>query len=140
MPFFQFGLGLLSSKACDPGASCTGNEIAAGLQAHYHFAPQEKADPWAGLGVGYEWANFSQSGSTSSNGDVTFKGFQFVNLQVGVDFPISSGFRLAPFVQLAIGQYSRGTVTSGGQSGSGDIANTALHELLTFGVRGAINL
>lgn len=139
--FFQFGLGLLSSKACDAGASCSGNDLVAGVQAHYHFAPQEKADPWAGLGVGYEWANFSQSGNNgSSNGELTFRGFQFVNIQAGVDFPISSGFRLAPFVQLAIGQYSTGTVSSGGQTGSGDITNTALHELLTFGVRGSINL
>ena len=64
--FFQFALGI--AKDCGAGLSCSGNDLTVGLEAHYHFAPQEKADPWAGVGVGYEWLPISISQGGSSLG------------------------------------------------------------------------
>ena len=134
--FGQYGFAIV--KDCG-ATSCSAANISVGVQAHYHFAPVDSVDPWVGLGIGYEWLplTFSQNGASQ---DVTYKGFQFINAQFGVDFPVTSAFRLAPYVSLALGQYSTGSASGALANGSGDITNTSLHEFLTFGFRGSFNL
>lgn len=134
--FGQYAFGI--AKNCD-GAACSLSDFTAGIQAHYHFAPQEALDPWVGLGVGYEWLPLSVTTGSFSQ-DATYRGFQFVNLQFGVDFPVTSTFKLAPYASFALGQYSSGSTSGSAGSGSGDVTNTALHEFLTFGFRGSFNL
>jgi hypothetical protein len=69
------------------------------------------------------------------------QGFEFANLQVGLDFRLGSVFRLGPFASFSLGQYSNGSVSdpTGGEA-SGSIDHKTLHEWLTLGVHAAFYL
>jgi hypothetical protein len=128
----EYALGLVKSSAhtCMGGLySCSGSDLLIGVEGLYHFKPKTRLDPWAGVGTGYEWLG--------SLDGTWVKGFQFINLHVGIDFPVASGFFVAPFLTFAVGKYSKI-----GDFGSrdADISNTSLHELLTIGLRGSFNL
>jgi hypothetical protein len=71
----------------------------------------------------------------------TGKGFEFINLHGGLDFNLSPGFGLGPFLSFSVGQYSStSTSCSGSCTGltaeSGDVADKAVHQWLLLGVRG----
>jgi hypothetical protein len=91
-------------------ASCNGYFLGFGGEAHYHFAPIKGLDPWVGVGGGYE---------TASMDGGSFSGFEFGNVQAGLDYKPGFG----PFLGGSIDQYSVG--------GSNTTA-----EWVTFGVRG----
>jgi outer membrane protein len=128
------------------GASCSGNDIQAGVDLQYHF-PRASYDPWVGVGVGYEWLNTSLSASGQSGG-IQIAGWQFLNLQVGCDLKVGSNVSVGPFAMLSVGVYDYAS-TSGAlppavlgqeydiREGHG---YEALHEWLTFGVRGAYDI
>lgn len=129
---------------CDAtNADCSAHDIRLGIQAHYHFQPRQGLDPWIGLGFGYEWFGVSAEGGNTEF-STGAHGFEFINLQAGLDLRASQNFYVGPFLTLSIGQFSKATVDceSGlcgtGQFGaSGDIENTAVHEWLMLGLRGA---
>lgn len=145
--FFQYGITMLNTGNGSPlqgcstsGVSCSGNDMMFGVQFHYHFMPDQTIDPWAGIGVGYEIASISESAQGVSAGE-SFNGFQFVNLQVGGDYKVMPNLGVGPFVMFSLGEYS-GCSLSGGLGGGGSctIQNTAMHEWLTFGIRGAYDI
>jgi len=130
--FFQFGIGFAPSNCND----CTLNDLRFGINIHYHLMPSETFDPWIGIGGGYEITNFSQ-GPASGN----FKGFEFGNAQLGLDFKVAPTFSVGPFVAFTIAQYSDASVSIPGFPSQGtSITNKAIHEWLAFGLRGAFNL
>jgi hypothetical protein len=146
--YFQYGIAFINnSKAgagqagCSAnGVSCSGSDMMFGVQAHYHFMPDATFDPWAGIGVGYEIANFNIS-EAGTSGNASFSGFQFVNIQAGGDYKAMPNLGIGPFVMFSLGQY--GSCSYGGAFGSlGNctIQQTAMHEWLTFGVRGAYDI
>lgn len=138
--FFQFGIGLLpSNSGCTGGVSCSENDLRFGLNIHYHFLPAESLDPWVGVGAGYEILNIkvSQGGSNLST---SLRGFEFGNLQLGLDFKLGPTFAIGPFAAFTIAQYSEGSATVGGTTQSASIDNKKIHEWLVFGLRGVFNL
>ena len=70
---------------------------------------------------------------------LTAHGFEFLNLQAGLDFAPAPQVGIGPFVAFSLGQYSR---TKGETSDptlivdDGEIENKALHQWLFLGVRG----
>jgi hypothetical protein len=139
--YFQYGFGI-SGDSCN---ECSVHNMRLGGQVHYHFMPWEAVDPWIGAGIGYEWLSVSASQSFTFAGvtqsieaSSTVHGFEFVNLQGGVDFLPSEGttFGLGPFVALSIAKYSNGSAEVNGEKTSGDVQNASVHEWLTLGVRG----
>jgi hypothetical protein len=72
----------------------------------------------------------------------TGKGFEFINLQGGLDFKVAPGLALGPFLSFSIGQYSSASVSCSGNacggfaSASDDIDEKAPHQWLLLGVRG----
>jgi len=128
-------------QASSVGISCSANDIRFGIQFQYHPASGGKVDPWLGVGAGYEWLNISISGA-GQDGATTAKGFEFFNLQAGLDYKALPNVGVGPFVSFSLGQY--GSTSNSGSvariSSGGDIPNPALHEWLTFGVRGAFTL
>jgi outer membrane protein W len=128
-------------QASSFGLSCSARDIRFGLQFQFHPVHDAKVDPWLGVGVGYEWLTVSISGA-GQDGSTTGKGFEFANLQAGLDYKALPNFGVGPFVSFSLGQYD--SVSNSGSlaeaSSGGDIANPALHEWLTFGVRGAFRL
>jgi hypothetical protein len=142
--FLQFGVIFPANNqttGCGQnGQSCGGNDVLAGVDFHYHFLPKTSFDPWAGVGVAYEWLNTSSSsGGQSSGGQLA--GWQYVNFQLGGDYKIAPNIGIGPFVMLSLGQYDSYSFSgSQGASTSGDVPSKALHEWLTFGVRGTYDI
>jgi hypothetical protein len=127
--------GFASIKNCPSGVSCSAHDLRIGIQGQFHIMPTGSADPWLGLGVGYE----SLGGSVSAGGlsaDFSATGFEFANLQGGADFKIADAFAVGPFLSFSLGQYS--SQSANGTSSS--IDKKAMHEWLTFGVKGTFGL
>jgi len=127
---------------CPDGADCSASDIRFGLQGQYHLSPAESMDPWLGVGIGYEMAKSKTSGGGQ---EVVNKisGFEFLNLQGGLDFQASEGLGVGPFLSLSVGQYSKYKKEApeilGGNS-DGDIEDKGIHEWLLIGVRGSFQL
>jgi len=139
--YFQYGFGIpgdLADGCGESGVSCSLPVVRLGAQVHYHVQPFEVVDPWLGLGFGYEWATLSATEANTS-GSLGVSGFEFVNLQAGIAFGLGEKkkFALGPFVALSLAQYS--TISCGGVLAGrcpDEVDEKALHEWLTFGVRG----
>jgi hypothetical protein len=153
--YVMYGIGFVGdeiSNNCDnaddvPGvnASCSARDVRLGVQAQFHFLPKKKLDPWLGVGLGYEWLTIGEDisgGGREADFSATGKGFEFINLQGGLDFKVTPGLALGPFLSFSIGQYgSTSTSCSGnGCAGvateSGDIDDKAAHQWLLLGVKG----
>lgn len=152
--YVMYGFGLIgddSQAFCDrleasgTDASCHTSDVRVGAQVHYHIAPRQQTDPWIGAGLGYEWLSFgldASSGGSSLEISSTVKGFEFVNLQGGVDFRAAKGLGIGPFLSFTLAQFdSRSSSCSGACTDitfmNGDIPNKALHQWLLLGVRGS---
>jgi outer membrane protein W len=137
--FGSYAFGFTSSQLQDvcrgQGIDCTTHDTRLGIEGFFHLMPGNQVDPWFGIGVGYEWATFTGSASGAS-ADATFKGFEFVNLQLGADWLVAKDFGIGPFVQVTFGEYS--TLEAGGTST--DITSKSMHEWIQLGVRGTFNL
>jgi len=124
----------------DAASARSANDVRVGFETLWHFAPDEAVDPWAGLGVGYEWLNLSVTGASGAAVSARFRGFEWVNVQLGVDFRLGRSWRLGPFLQARIGQYDSGDIgfinSQGTQaSGAGDLPSKAAHAWIDVGVR-----
>jgi hypothetical protein len=127
-------------SAFDTANTRSANDVRVGFEALWHFAPDGAVDPWAGLGVGYEWLNLSVSGPSGGSVSATFRGFEWVNVQLGLDFRLGRYFRLGPFLQARVGQYDSGSLgIVNGQgvetSASADLPSKAAHAWIDVGVR-----
>jgi len=49
-------------KDCPAGSSRSASDVRLGVNFLYHLVPGAPFDPWAGIGVGYEWLHASQDG------------------------------------------------------------------------------
>jgi hypothetical protein len=155
--YFQYGLGLLGSDfddTCeeaeenaeaadrDIDVDCQIRDIRLGLQLQYHFGQPRKPDPWIGIGAGYEWLTFGISGEDEDEDisvDVDARGFEFLNLQGGIDFPLGDAVGLGPFVAFTVARYDTATIDCSGDCGdieddSEEIDDKALHHWLMLGV------
>jgi len=133
----QVGFALV--KNCPSGVSCSSKNWRFGANVHYHIQPTSKIDPWLGLGFGYEIFTLDAS-SGGQSVSATGKGWEFANLQAGVDFWVSDRAYLGPFVGFSFDEIT---------SESGDILgmhvdtsdfDKSLHEWLFLGVRGRFDL
>ena len=106
-----------------------------GVQGTYTLATTGSIVPWFGAGIGYEW-------NTIDDGfdEATFKGWEYLNLQAGGDFRVGPQLWVGPYVMFSIGQYS--DVENEGVSGNFDeeIADKAMHQWLSVGLRGKFDL
>jgi phage-related tail fiber protein len=138
--YFQYGIGFTGgqlSTACSNGVSCSVNVLQYGIQAHYHFMPDNTIDPWAGLGIGLENSNVSLSQGGASVSE-SASGWDFAILQVGADYRgLMDGLGLGAFLMFGFGEYNSISNPTGGST---SIPNQALHEWLTFGVRGVYDI
>jgi outer membrane protein W len=141
--FVQYGFAFIPNNAStgcgQSGVSCSGHDVMFGVDAHYHIMPDAPFDPWVGLGFGYEILTFNLS-QGSQSADVSASGWQLVNFQLGGDYHVMPNFGVGPFVALSLGQYSSASRSIGGTSTSNDIANKAMHEWLTFGLRAVYDI
>lgn len=159
--YFSYGFGVFGSElgdACDAvqaegdslgiDVSCHAQDTRLGLELLYHFAApkEQRIDPWFGGGAGYEWLGWGyglSAGSQRADLSAMYRGFEFVNLQLGVDFPLSETAAIGPFAAVSIAQYATASASCSGTCGntqnvSDDIGGKSLHEWLFFGVRATL--
>ena len=118
----------------------SGSDVHLGIQAQVHPLLSGLADPWFGLGVGYEILSTSAElmGYTAT---AKVKGPEFANLQAGLDFRVWSTLGIGPYASFSLGQYTTQSGSAPGQgSQSGSINNKAMHEWLTIGAHASISL
>jgi hypothetical protein len=135
--YFQFGIVIVEeadapgSAGCPEGSDCSANDIRLGAELFYNFAPNAATRPWLGVGAGYEFFNGSVDDASTS-----LRGFEYLNLQFGLDFPISESGTIGPFVAFTLGRFDTASSDSALRSGSESIPNPANHEWLFLGIRG----
>ena len=122
------------SQCSAAGVSCSNSALRLGAEAHFHPLGRAPIDPWVGLGFGFEWITTKLTSGTDS-ATVTLQGWDFLQVEGGVDFALGSMFRLGPFVAFTLGQDDKISLSSGGQSVSQDITDKALHYFFTVGAR-----
>jgi len=129
---YAFGLlGDTYKNQCSAnGLSCSNYGVQVGGQLQYHPLGRVQVDPWVGIGFGYEWVTTKISGGGQST-SVTLHGWDFLQLQVGVDFALGSLVRLGPFAGFIMGQYDK--IDSA--YGSIDISDKALHYWFSVGLK-----
>lgn len=138
----QYAFASVADKVCTSGADCSGSSMRFGVQGQYHILPAEKINPWVGLGIGYEMSSIKASGG-GGEATIGMKGMEYVNIQGGADFKLNPAVGIGPFLSFSLGKYGSSKITATGMPDqSQDIPSdqTAMHEWLTLGVRGAFNL
>src|SRR5262249_18699294 len=127
------------------GASCSGKLARIGVDARYRFLPRKSFGPWAGLGFGYEGLSHKIAGSVVGDFSRSVSGLELLNLQVGADIKAGPGVNIGPFLSYSLGKYDYASETTAPPGGrettkSDNLANTAMHEWLVFGVYGTYEL
>ena len=65
----------------------------AGVQANYHFMPEQEWDPWVGLGAGWRGQWVSKGVGTDIR-----HGIELARVQVGLDYRVSPEFSVSPYL------------------------------------------
>lgn len=143
--YFQYGPATVSDQAFDaacsePGTTCDSGRLKRlGAQITYHFQALKPFTPWIGYGAGYEWSSFDESDPTGS-GTLTFKGWEFANVQLGGDYAVAPRWFLGPYVSMSWGRFDELEASSQGMSASIEIPEKAIHSWLQVGLRGRFDL
>jgi hypothetical protein len=130
---------------CPSGTDECGDGIfRLGISGAYHARPGKGIDPWFGVGAGITTLGFSERLYDGSRRNVTYVGFDLLNLQAGLDFTLGRVFSLGPYISFNNGVYTNvGTETRGETYGrtrdSDRLASPTLHTWTTLGVRGRFN-
>ncbi len=120
---------------CITGFTCSGTDTRVGLMAAYHLLPTRTIDPYVGLGVGYEILHTSRS-IDSFTTDITARGFELFDLELGADIRPGGGWRFGPVISGSLGRFTSVAVNG---TDTTDFEKT-LHVWALAGVRGAFDL
>lgn len=123
---YAFGI----TKNCPSGVSCSASSTRLGVQGIYLFDASPTTRPWVGLGLGYEWLEM-KVGTGGFTASVKPAGFEFLNLQGGVDFLVSPRFWLGPYALVTIAQYS--------DLPTGVTASKSTHEWIVLGAKASFD-
>ena len=118
--FVAYGIGVDKNF---PGTS--GHDVRFGIQAQLNTSLEEPLSAWAGLGLGYEVLE------VSSPGPMTAYGWEYFNVQAGVDVSTGTAIRVGPFVAFTVGEFLRETFSGGPTFPLGD----QLHLSAILGLR-----
>lgn len=147
--YFGYGFAFASSKVCDQfgplptGVSCSASGASVmryGIQGAYRFI-MPGMTPWLGLGIGMEQAKLDVKASgfgASQTSKFEVSGWEYLNLQGGVDWDLSPGFKVGPFARVSIAKYD--TAKLDGTKQDLPSSDQSIHEWLTIGVKGTFDL
>jgi hypothetical protein len=129
--------GTLDSVCSTPGVTCATATVRVGIEAIAYINAGEKVSPWVGYGIGFE---SSAIGISAPNGDssVAASGPEFARFMGGVDFRLTKGFGIGPFVDFSIGEYTHLQTDTPNTTASGSLESKSVHEWLALGVRGVL--
>jgi hypothetical protein len=127
--------GIVVPAACPGEMLCSGSNTRFGVMVGVHVLPSAVLDPWIGVGVGYEILSVTRSVG-SSRLDLTARGVELLDLELGVDLRPAARVRIGPVLSTSLGRYTsvvlNGTTTRD--------FNTVLHGWAMIGLRGAYDL
>lgn len=142
----QYAFALVPTNVCN-GLDCSASDIRFGLDAHWHFMPERKIDPWVGVGVGYEILSLRASQTVQNvtgTANTTLRGFELASLHAGADFKPMPAFGLGPVVTASFAQYNvyDFSVDAAGksQSQSSSDFSKGFHGWITLGLRGEFDV
>ena len=95
--YFQYNPAMIASRLCANGMSCSGYDMRVGAEAVYGFLPEGFLNPWVSVGTGWQWTHFSIA-TAADSAAFTYSGWEFFNVQVGLDFNLSRMFAVGPYV------------------------------------------
>ncbi len=134
----SWGLGWVSGSVCG-ASSCSASAARAGVQGLWAFGPlgEERVVPWAGLGLGWEWA-FQDRERLGTKTSWTWQGAELA-LQGGAEWPVAGRFGVGPALLLGFGRYAREALDTPAASASASIGARAIHVWIHVGVRGRVD-
>jgi hypothetical protein len=109
------GYGTLSGYNTGPSVAPATNLVigaSLGAKADYHFDPTNQIDPWVSLGAGWRglWL-----GNEDGNTEQRLQGIDLARAQVGIDFRLTPGFALSPYVGASATMFvAKGDQMNGG--------------------------
>jgi hypothetical protein len=106
---------------CSP--FCSGKAFAVGPYVRYHLSQGLRFDPWFTLGGGFRQVAYEDSSGTRQ----TFRGMEWLHLELGADYYLFSGLGLGPYGAIGLSSYSRRPESAGSAS-----VNTELSVGLRF--------
>jgi hypothetical protein len=122
----------LRSDCSAHGATCSSDDVRVGVQAQIHGGSAKAWDPWVGLGSGYECLRVQ-----ASSQQLALEGWEIIRFEAGLDARSHGIAALGPFVSWTIGEYESESAVGQGMAA---ISGHALHEWLTVGLRGVIDI
>jgi hypothetical protein len=139
--YFQYDPALIASRLCATGMTCSGYDMRVGVEAVYGFLPDKFLNPWVSLGTGWEWSRFSIATATDSAA-FTYSGWEYFNVQAGLDFNLSRTFAVGPYLGYFGGSYTSLSATQSGVSASASVPSEfrSFHGWIQFGAKGTVNL
>jgi hypothetical protein len=144
--YFQWAPAFVADDLCPKNLSCTGYDLRAGANVHWHFKWLVRDgswagafDPWVGLGTGYEGALLHFETLAGARSKETFHAFEYANLQVGADY-FGAPWHVGAFFGLSLAEYLSVTQTNPNGSTTFAIPDPALHLWLSLGLKGQYDL
>jgi hypothetical protein len=144
--YFGWGPAFVTSTGFDSIAGSSGSDMRLGIQLAYTLSADRAMSPWFSIGTGWEWTNYSgtKGGQSAS---ITVNGWEYLNVQTGLDFNVAKAFAVGPYIGFLAGTYSSivasgasNTGPGGNWGGSIDPAARSFHGWFQFGVKGTLNL
>jgi len=139
--YFQYDPAFVASASCAAGASCSGHDMRTGIELVYTFAPDRAMSPWFSLGTGWEWSHYSTRAGASTS-DLNWSGWEYLNVQTGLDVNVATAFAVGPYVGFIGGTYSNLKAKFDGVpfNRAVDPASRSFHGWLQLGVKGTLTL
>ena len=136
--YFQWGSALLASPGFDGIAGTSGYDLRLGIEFAYGFAPEAALDPWVSVGTGWEWTQYSGTKGTGEIASVSMSGWEYLNVQAGLEFKLTPVFGIGPYVGFVAGNYTNIVASGASQGWGGAIPPDArsFHGWLQFGAKG----
>jgi hypothetical protein len=139
--YFQYDPALVATWSCTSGLPCSGYDMRVGVEVAYAFLPDRFLNPWVSVGTGWEWTHLYVTDNVLTN-TITFSGWEYFNVQAGLDFNLSRMFAIGPYVGYFGGSYTSvsGDLSGSGVNGSIPSEFRSFHGWIQFGAKGTVNL
>ncbi len=128
----------VKATCANAGKACTAHTARLGVQVFYRVGKIERRfDPWVAVGLGWEWSTYEQAGGFSAS----FSGPEVPSLEAGVEYEATPRMTIGPWVQLAVGRFTRVETSAPAPYGTSTVdAEPRFHEWVAIGIRGTLDL